>query len=260
MFSEELEVFFRNKEKEETKFLSTDKIYIVRVDGKGFSKLTKKYFQKPYDDSFYDLVVSAVIRIMKEAQYNIVFSYMQSDEISFVIRPTYKMKNRKVLSCIPSTISSFMTMFAQTLVSNEPWIFNAPFVFDARIIELNNMEEFVNYFKWRLGDAQGNSLNNTIYWDAILNQNKSRKEASRLLDDSYANKMKLYGNKHIKYPFEYRNGSIAFFEKYQKTGYNPLTKTPTIVTRRQVVVEPIKDEMQLLNTAKKVLFKSFKNN
>lgn len=46
MFSEELEVFFRNKEKEETKFLSTDKIYIVRVDGKGFSKLTKKHLKK----------------------------------------------------------------------------------------------------------------------------------------------------------------------------------------------------------------------
>ncbi len=54
---------------------------VVRVDGKGFSKFTKR-MNKPFDDNFTEAMNYAAIEMCK--YFNPDFAYTQSDEISLV--------------------------------------------------------------------------------------------------------------------------------------------------------------------------------
>ena len=57
---------------------------IVRVDGKNFSNLTKKFCEKPFDEDFMYCMEAAAHRLCREAQ-NVRLAYFQSDEISLLM-------------------------------------------------------------------------------------------------------------------------------------------------------------------------------
>ena len=55
---------------------------LVRIDGKGFSKYTKK-LNKPYDIRFSDIMINVTKFLVK--QTNACIGYTQSDEITLVL-------------------------------------------------------------------------------------------------------------------------------------------------------------------------------
>ena len=57
---------------------------VVRVDGRGFSKMCKKYdFRKPNDKRALDLMNAAATEVVRQL-VDVVLAYGQSDEYSFI--------------------------------------------------------------------------------------------------------------------------------------------------------------------------------
>ena len=88
---------------------------IVRVDGKGFSKFTKKIkANKPFDERFYSAMANTMLSTADNLE-GCVFGYTQSDEMTFVIKndqsneSTPWFGNR--LQKISSVVSSFVTAY-----------------------------------------------------------------------------------------------------------------------------------------------------
>ena len=52
---------------------------VVRIDGKGFSKLTRQKFNKPYDERFQDIMVEVTKFVMEKSGFKINYAYTQSD-------------------------------------------------------------------------------------------------------------------------------------------------------------------------------------
>lgn len=242
-----LDNFFRASEKEETRLLPGGFYYILRVDGKNFSKMTRKNFKKPFDSNFKNLMIETIKEVMEKHNYNIIFAYTQSDEISFLFNSrVVNLKERKVLSLIPAAISAVMSVK-----------FNKPVVFDGRIIPIDNQDDVIKYFAWRHLDSRRNSLNNIVYWTAILNNNCSKTQANSILKDkSYNEKLdylKSFDIDYTVYPTWATNGSCLFFETYQKDGFNPLTQEVVKVDRRRLVDRPVADEDDIIKTVQAIV-------
>ncbi len=246
-----LDDLFRKQEKENTKLLEGDKFYILRVDGKSFSKMTQKRFKKPFDEEFNNLIIETVKEVMCEYNYDIIYAYTQSDEISFLFSSkVVGSKRRKLLSLVPATISAVMSVKMRQ-----------PVVFDGRIVELTSQDEVIKYFVWRHLDSRRNSLNTAVYWTAICRGLMTKTEASRLLHkNNYDGKIEYL--KSVAYPYDEiplwaTNGSSILFEAYEKKGYNPVTKETVKVTRRKVATKEVLSEENLIETVQSILKKNY---
>ena len=67
-------------------FLTRKMITIIRLDGKGFSKLTES-LNKPFDDDFSNAMDATAIYLCENIQ-GVKFAYTQSDEITLVLTDT----------------------------------------------------------------------------------------------------------------------------------------------------------------------------
>lgn len=66
-------------------FLDPEKYIIAHIDGRSFSKMIKNKFNKPFDDDFINAMNETAKYLCKEIQ-GCIFAYVQSDEISLIIR------------------------------------------------------------------------------------------------------------------------------------------------------------------------------
>lgn len=135
---------------------------IVRVDGKAFSKFTRK-FNKPFDQRIFRCMQAAALRLVKEAQ-NCRLAYFQSDEISLLLTDfrtlTTEAWFRNRVQKICSVSGALATAgFGQQLADEGDTVGLCPElpVFDARCFNLPR-EEVTNYFVWRQRDAERNSV------------------------------------------------------------------------------------------------------
>lgn len=65
--------------------LDTDKCIIAHIDGRSFSKMVKKRFEQPFDSVFIE-AMNETARLLCSQVQGAVFAYVQSDEISILIR------------------------------------------------------------------------------------------------------------------------------------------------------------------------------
>lgn len=63
---------------------------VVRLDGSGFTRLTKEIwqFEAPFDIRFHDLMAHTVRHLMK-CGFNVAYGYSESDEISLLLGDNY---------------------------------------------------------------------------------------------------------------------------------------------------------------------------
>lgn len=159
--------------------------FIVRLDGKNFSKFTSG-FRKPFDDLF----VIAMIRTMNDlvVKFNPKTGYTHSDEISLIFsasctkeeydtktnKSTHLLDGRVLKLC--SILASYcgvrfnyhMTQLLQTLKSKEQYkehfitkIMSCEACFDARVLEFpyDKPYELVNHMIWRsVNDCHRNAV------------------------------------------------------------------------------------------------------
>lgn len=67
--------------------VDTDKYVIAHIDGRSFSKMIKNKFEKPFDEQFVYLMNETACYLASNVQ-GVQFAYVQSDEISLIIKKT----------------------------------------------------------------------------------------------------------------------------------------------------------------------------
>ncbi len=217
-------------------------LYIVaRLDGRSFTRLTKQVhqFEAPYDIRFRDLMLATVEHLFT-CGLDITYGYTQSDEISLLFAQqenTFNRKLRKLNSVLAGEASAKFSL-----------LLGAIGCFDCRISQLPNIEEVVNYFRWRSQDAHRNALNAHCYW-CLRRDGKSVTEATSMMKGlSVADKNELLFQHGINFndvPNWQKRGVGLYWEEYEKQGFNPISGETVPALRRRIRQDldlPMKDE------------------
>ena len=214
---------------------------VARIDGRNFTRLTKEThnFEAPYDARFRDMMVETTSHLMN-CGFNAIYGYTQSDEISVLFHPnitTFDRKVRKYDSILAGEASAKFSLLLQDLAC-----------FDCRISELPNVDLVIDYFRWRNEDAHRNALNAHCYW-LLRKEGQTVQQATSALNRlSVAEKNELLwqrGTNFNNLPLWQRRGIGLYWERYQKTGTNPLTEEVVSTTRKRLNVDlelPMRDE------------------
>lgn len=217
-------------------------VYMVaRVDGRGFTKLTKDIykFEAPFDITFRDYMVETVKHLM-ECGFRIIYGYTESDEISLLMHideNTFSRKSRKVNSILAGEASAKFSLLLGGIGC-----------FDSRISELPNKDLVVDYFRWRNEDAHRNALNSHCYW-MLRKKGQNANAATKFLSGmTIADKNELLFQNGINFndvPNWQKRGIGFYWEEYEKPSFNPHSSEETTCVRKRIKVDydlPMKDE------------------
>lgn len=148
-----------------------DKPFIVRLDGKCFSKFTRGFIQ-PYDSNLSTSMVNTMNDLISE--FNAVLGYTHSDEISLVFNKCVENQEHiyggriiKIVSLLASYCSVVFNGYIKQQIKNYVDLCNSGYtknpyteqfikkiensnpIFDARVIIFPEDYEIINYFIWR---------------------------------------------------------------------------------------------------------------
>ena len=206
-------------------------VYMVaRLDGRGFTKLTKERhaFTAPFDERFRDHMAATVEHLMG-CGFRVRYGYTQSDEISLLFdadETTFNRKTRKFNSVLAGEASARFSLLLGDVGC-----------FDCRVCELPRPADVRDYFRWRQEDAGRNALGAHGYW-LFRGQGLSAAEATgRMLGLSTADKHELlfaHGINFAALPAWQRRGTGFYWEAYEKVGTNPKTGEAQTASRRRM--------------------------
>jgi len=210
-------------------------IYIIaRLDGRGFTRLTKEVcqFEAPFDERFRDLMIQTVRHLMTQCGFKIQYGYTESDEISLLFHPednAFGHKARKLLSVLAGEASAaFTSQLGQ------------PASFDCRLCEFPDAQLVTDYFRWRQEDAHRNALNSHCYW-MLRKQGKGKNEATaQVSGKSIAHKNELLFQNGINFndlPAWQKRGVGLRWVKTKHTGYNPIKGVTETAQRNTLQVD-----------------------
>ncbi len=211
---------------------------VVRVDGRSFSRFTESRFEKPYDKTFRDLMLTTAKTLLEELHG--LYAYTQSDEISILFSPTWDLFDRELEKIV--SVSAGIASASFTHRAGEPAHF------DSRVWLGVAPSLVLDYFHWRQLDAARNALNSWCYWTLRKTGLDVATATATLEGKSVAFKNELlfqYGINFNELPAWQRRGMGLYWETYEKEGFNPLTQEAVTTTRRRVRVDlelPMKDE------------------
>lgn len=204
---------------------------VARLDGRGFTKLTKDKidYKRPFDERFHKAMNAVCMHLMNTG-FNLGLCYCQSDEISLLFHTddtSFDHKTRKLLSILAGEASAVFSIEI-----------GMPASFDCRLCPLPDAETVVDYFRWRAEDAKRNALNAFCYWK-LRELGKSPSDASaqfsrRSKEDKLGflleNGVDFEGQEDWK-----RLGSLLVYESKSHTGINPKTNQATEVMRNKLI-------------------------
>jgi len=229
---DELDKKMRTYEQSLDQIILPDMYLAARLDGRGFTRLTKEIcqFEAPFDVRFRDLMIHTTQALM-DCGFRVIYGYTESDEISLLFsadEDTFGRKTRKYNSTLAGEASAVFSMELGQKAT-----------FDCRIIPLPNIERVQDYFRWRQEDAHRNSLNSHCYW-MLRKEGKSVREATRELEGkSVSYKNDLLFSRGINYdqlPAWQKRGVGLWKEKYEKDGFDPVRNITVKTTRNKIAV------------------------
>lgn len=209
-----------------------DMYMVARLDGRGFTKLTKEIckFEAPFDIKFRDMMVETTKALM-DCGFRVIYGFTESDEISLLFHSednTFGRKVRKYNSILAGVASATMTKLIGEMA-----------IFDCRIIPLPNIDRVKDYFLWRQEDAHRNSLNSYCYW-TLRKEGASVNTATNTLEGkSVSFKNELLFSKGINYdqlPSWQKRGVGIYRKVIQREGFNPITNEK-VMTDRNIIAE-----------------------
>ncbi|CAI7633139.1 unnamed protein product [Penicillium viridicatum] len=157
---------------------------VVRIDGRGFHKLSDHYaFAKPNDRRALDLMNAAAVEVMKELP-DLCIAYGVSDEFSFVFHPNcqlFERRNGKLVTTIVSTFTAHYIYKWGEYFPERPLL--PPYLpsFDGRAVIYPNNRILRDYMSWRQVDCHINNLYNTTFWTMVLQGGMSNTDAEQEL-------------------------------------------------------------------------------
>ena len=235
---DDLDTKMRSYEQSLDQHVLPDTYLVARLDGRGFSRLTKEIcdFEAPFDIRFRDMMIHTVKTLMN-CGFRVVYGYTESDEISLLFHPdedTFGRKVRKYNSILAGTASAAFSLKLGQVAA-----------LDCRLVPLPNTERVADYFLWRQEDACRNALNAHCYW-MLRKEGVSVKDVTeRLEGKSVDYKNELLFSRGINFntlPSWQKRGVGVFWADVEKVGYNPVTQREVKATRRELCV---KEELPL---------------
>ena len=248
MKANQLEARMRAFETSDDFCVPHDTYVLVRVDGRNFTTLTRQRhaFHAPYDVGFRDLMIGTARRLMS-CGFNVLYAYLQSDEISLLLHPsdaTFQRKTRKLLSILAGEASAAFSVALGDIG-----------VFDARLSLLPDREQLADYFRWRQADARRNALNGYCYW-LLRDQDETPAQVHRELLYLSATEKKallaLLGDDFDAIPAWQKNGAGIYKHGVPKVGIDPRTGEQVAATRHELKTDfdlPTRDAyVRFINT------------
>ena len=147
----------------------------IRVDGKAFHTFTR-HLNKPFDNIFMNSMIQTMEAMCADIQ-NCIFGYVQSDEITFILKDYEQLNTstwfdnevQKLCSISASMATYYFNKFfrenAERMMQNNTSSYiqtlreclTMPAMFDARAFNIPR-EEVINLIYWRQLDAVRNSI------------------------------------------------------------------------------------------------------
>ncbi|KAF2865114.1 Thg1 C terminal domain-containing protein [Massariosphaeria phaeospora] len=197
---------------------------VVRIDGRGFSKLTAKYkFTKPNDKRALDLMNAAAEAVMKELP-DLVLAYGNSDEFS------------KLTTTIASTFTSYYTHLWRTYFPDTPLTPPLP-SFDGRAVCYPSDQNLRDYMSWRQVDCHINNLYNTTFWTLVQQGGIDARTAEQELSGTVSSDkneilFSRFGVNYNNEPEIFRKGSVLYRDFF------PIS-TPAVPTLTQTTISTL---------------------
>jgi tRNA(His) guanylyltransferase len=191
---------------------------IIRIDGKAFHTLTRK-FNKPFDDIFMKSMWQTAIDLCMKIE-GCKVAYCQSDEISLLLTDDENIetqawfdKNIQKMVSVSASIATvaFNSSLNEYSYGLEPY-YNCVGYFDSRVFVLPK-EEVCNYFIWRQRDATRNSIQ-MIGQDSFSQKELHGKKCSDIQE-------MLFSQKSINFndlPVPQKRGICCIKQNFEKNG------------------------------------------
>jgi len=179
------------------KFEDTDRLLlntwlVVRIDGRGFHRFTETHrYEKPSDVRGLTLMNVAAEACMKEFG-DIVLSYGESDEYSFVLKKEASLFGRRASKITTAIVSYFTAVYVMRwpdiMQSKDgtPEPLQYPPQFDGRIVCYPSRRNVRDYLCWRQADTHINNLFNTCFWALVLKGNMTEVQAEQELKGTFS--------------------------------------------------------------------------
>lgn len=214
---------------------------VVRIDGKAFHRFSEAHgFTKPNDVKALNLMNACAEHVMNEFN-DIVITYGQSDEYSFVFRRKTDLYGRRSAKITTNVVSLFASAYvfkwSKFFPSTE---LKYPPSFDARAVLYPTNETLRDYLSWRQVDCHINNLYNTVFWALVQQGKLSNHDAQERLKGSVSGDKNeiLFSEFNINYnnePDQFKKGTTIFRKKVEIPVESPVHDKTQLE----------KDEMQL---------------
>lgn len=136
---------------------------IIRVDGRAFSRLTRRLFNRSFSMVFNRIMCSTALELMLGIP-GAVFAYQQSDEISLLLinykkEETQPWFNNRLDKMVSNTSAIASVTFNNLMLEQfgEGWTPKGYEIFDARAF-IVPPHDVLEYFKWRQTDCRRNAV------------------------------------------------------------------------------------------------------
>ncbi|KAL4818511.1 tRNAHis guanylyltransferase [Aspergillus spinulosporus] len=202
---------------------------VVRIDGRGFHKLSDRYaFKKPNDRRALDLMNAAAVEVLKDLP-DLAIAYGVSDEYSFVFHPTCELFERRSAKLVTTIVSTFTAHYIYQWGNYFPDTpLQPPHLpsFDGRAVVYPTIRNLRDYMSWRQVDCHINNLYNTTFWMMVLRGGMSNTDAENELKGTLSSDKNeiLFKRFGINYNNEeeiYKKGSVVY-RQYQLEERKPL--------------------------------------
>lgn len=147
---------FKILEEKHERILTPEKLYIFRLDGANFRRLTKQ-FDKPFSFDFVDCM-SLAAQTVSLVIPNYLLIYGASDEISIVASGARQAPYGGRLNKLLPILSSHATAGFLSGMGDKIGI---P-AFDARVIEVDSPGDILDYISWRRLNTRKNAISMAV--------------------------------------------------------------------------------------------------
>lgn len=214
---------------------------VIRLDGRGFTKMTANAgYEKPFDLRLSERMADTASTVFEELGG--VFGYTESDEISLLFPPDWDLFDRE----LEKLVSVSAGLASSRFTAIDPGV---PGHFDSRIWLGVELEEVLDYFRWRQADASRGCINAWCYW-TLRKEGRSVADATSELDGKdFPWKNEFLFQRGVNFneiPAWQRRGTGLYWKHVEKVGVDPRTGTEVTALRRRLHVDrelPMKDEL-----------------